>query len=192
MNLFKYISVIPNCIPKSLQELFLSFSKNNMYTATVMDNNLEKINENIRITNVIEIPADIIQNTTIAIENLYKNILIKTYEKSIKFIEIPQLLYYAPGGKYDAHNDSEDFVNNKLQRVFERDITILVYLNDNYEGGELEMPDWGIQFKPKAGTVIAFPSYINFTHKVNPVTKGERFNIVSWICTNERIYSRPY
>ena len=74
----------------------------------------------------------------------------------------------------------------------ERDVTILIYLNDDYECGELEFTNAGVSLNPKALTLIAFPSYIEYTHRVHPVTSGERYTIVSWINTYDRIYKRPY
>lgn len=192
MNLFNYVSVIPNCIPKELIQVFLNLKNSDTSPALTGYSDSQKANLDYRVTNWIALPPELITNTTNAIGTLYMNQLIDTYRQPIKNIEPPQFLYYNVGGKYDVHNDSEDWVNGRLTRVCERDVTILVYLNDDYEGGELEFPDWGCTFKPKAGTLIAFPSYIEFTHRVHPVTKGERFNLVSWISTQERIYSRPY
>lgn len=192
MSLFDYVTIIPNCIPKELIEVYLSISKSNISPALTGYSDFQKTNFDHRKTNWITLPSDIIINTTSAIHNFYQNKLIKKYKKSIKTIESPQFLHYTINGKYDSHNDSEDFINGKLQRVCERDITLLIYLNDDYEGGELELIDWGCKFKPKKGTLISFPSYIEFTHRVHPVTRGDRYNIVSWICTNDRIYSRPY
>jgi len=190
MNPFYYVSVIPNCVQDSLATLFLSLPKDISVAETGYSDN-QKPN-NARVTNWIKLPLDVIQNTTQAIQNLYNNQLIHTYKQSLKNIESPQLLYYPIGGKYDAHNDSEDFVNGKLKQVCDRDVTILVYLNDDYEGGELEFKNFGVSLKPKARTLIAFPSYIEYTHQVHPVTSGERYTIVSWIKTEHTIYPRPW
>jgi predicted 2-oxoglutarate/Fe(II)-dependent dioxygenase YbiX len=192
MHLFNYVTVIPNCISKELIQVFLSLRYEDISSALTGYSDNQKPNLDYRVTNWIALPSNIIQNTTNAIEQLYNNQLIHKYKQQIKNIESPQFLYYNVGGKYDLHNDSEDFINGTLERVCERDVTILLYLNDDYEGGELELPDWGCKFKPKAGTLIAFPSYIDFSHRVHPVTSGQRYNLVSWICTNDRIYERPY
>ena len=191
MNLFNYVSVIPQCVSKELCDLFINLPKD-ISPATTGYTNKETVNLDARITNWIAIPEELRLNTVNSITALYNNKLINTYKKSIMSIEPPQLLHYNIGGKYEKHNDSEDLINGKLARVCERDVTILIYLNDNYTGGELEFPDWGCTFRPKAGTLIAFPSYIEFTHRVHPVQSGERYTIVSWINTNERIYNRPY
>lgn len=49
-----------------------------------------------------------------------------------------------------------------------------------YEGGELELHDGVFKYLPKnQGAVIAFPSYV--LHKVNPVTRGVRHSLVTWV-----------
>jgi predicted 2-oxoglutarate/Fe(II)-dependent dioxygenase YbiX len=192
MNLFNYVTVIPNCIPNELIQYFLSLRTQETSLALTGYSDNQKANLDYRVTNWIPLPQEVIQNTTNSITNIYNSQLIQTYKQSIKHVESPQFLYYDIGGKYEIHNDSEDYINNNLQRVVERDVSVLIYLNDDYTGGELEFPDWGCTFKPKAGTLIAFPSYIEFSHRVHPVTSGQRYNLVSWICTNERIYKRPY
>lgn len=191
LSLFDHITVIPNCIHPQLIDIYLSIPRN-ISKATIGWGDRQTADQEYRVTSYIQMPEDIRTNTVSSIESLYNNLLIQKYKQNIKFIEPPQFLHYGIGGKYDVHNDSEDYVNGRLQRVVERDLTVLVYLNDNYEGGELELPDWGIKFKPKAGTLIAFPSYSEFAHVVHPVTRGERMNIVTWICTTDRIYKRDY
>jgi len=190
--LFNYVTVIPNCIPEPLIQYYLSLRTIDTSPALTGYSDNQKANLDYRVTNWIPLSPEVVSNTRGAIEQLYNNQLIEKYKQPIKNIEPTQFLQYNVGGKYDVHNDSEDFVNGKLARVCERDITILIYLNDDYGGGELDFPDWGCSFKPKAGTLIAFPSYIEFSHQVRPVTSGKRYNLVSWICTDDRIYPRPY
>ena len=192
MNLFNYVTVIQNCISKELIHYYLSLRTQETSPALTGYSDNQKTNLDYRVTNWIPLPSEAIENTTNSITSLYNSLLVNKYKQTIKYVESPQFLYYNKGGKYDIHNDSEDFVNNKLQRVCERDISVLIYLNDDYLGGELEFPDWGITFKPKAGTLIAFSSYIEFSHKVYPVIEGNRYNLVSWICTDDRIYPRAY
>lgn len=190
--LFDYLTVIPNCIPKKLIEFLLLLQTNETSPALTGYSDNQKTNLDYRVTSWIPLPSELVSNTHKAISQLYNTQLIQKYKQSIKNIEPTQFLYYNVGGKYDLHNDSEDFVNGNLTRVCERDVSILIYLNEDYEGGELEFPDWGVTMKPKAGTLIAFPSYINFSHRVLPVTRGKRFSLVTWINTSDRIYPRPY
>ena len=58
-------------------------------------------------------------------------------------------------------------------------LSIVGQLNEDFEGGEFVM--WGDQAIPfEAGDVIIFPSNFMYPHRVEPVTKGERYSYVSW------------
>ena len=55
----------------------------------------------------------------------------------------------------------------------------LLFLNDDYEGGEIVIAD--TMYKPEKGSAIIFPSNFMFPHYVNKVTKGERYSIITWL-----------
>ena len=192
MNPFDYITLIPNAIPKDTINLILSHTNTNVSPALVGISDSQAPNLDYRVTNWIALPIDIVQNVMSSLTELYNTQLLKKYKQPIKNIEPTQCLEYVPGGHYKAHNDSETYVNNKLQRVCNRDISILCYLNDDYTGGEIEFIQYGITIKPKAGTILAFPSYFEYEHQVHPVITGKRYSIVTWIETENRIYNRPY
>lgn len=59
-------------------------------------------------------------------------------------------------------------------------LSVLGFLNDDFEGGEFIMFD-NEKFKFKKGEVVIFPSNFLYPHKVNPVTKGTRYSVVSWV-----------
>ena len=63
---------------------------------------------------------------------------------------------YDLGGRYDAHvNNDEDPDHQQLS-------VILMFPNDNYEGGEVVLTDYGFTYKPKKGDVLIFPAtYLN-------------------------------
>lgn len=54
--------------------------------------------------------------------------------------------------------------------------TIVLYLNDNYEGGEIVFPNHNVQIKPKAGSLVMFPATSDFVHLVNPIVSGNRYS----------------
>ena len=74
----------------------------------------------------------------------------------------------------DPHADGEsaDGIPNETYIV---DYGSILYVNDNYEGGELYFPGYDICFKPKAGTLVFFPSSTYYIHGVKPVTGGIRY-----------------
>lgn len=54
-------------------------------------------------------------------------------------------------------------------------LSIVLYLNDNYEGGELYFPNQGIQFKPKRGAAYFFPGDKEYIHGVTEVKSSLRY-----------------
>jgi hypothetical protein len=54
----------------------------------------------------------------------------------------------------------------------------VIYLNDEYFGGEIEFPDLNIIHKPKSKQGVFFKS--NMRHRVLPYSNGDRKNIVMW------------
>lgn len=84
--------------------------------------------------------------------------------------------YKAPGGKYGKHVDrSLGGVVRKLS------ITIQLSNPETYSGGDLcfytsEKRHVGPR---QQGSLIAFPSFVQ--HEVQPVTKGQRYSLVSWV-----------
>lgn len=99
-------------------------------------------------------------------------------------IEEPQFLHYTEGDFFVAHQDG----NTPLiqDQTLARRISLVLFLSDasEYEGGALTLhgryPDWE-QRHPivaGAGALVAFRA--ETTHEVTPLTRGERFTIVSW------------
>lgn len=58
----------------------------------------------------------------------------------------------------------------------------VLYLNDNYEGGELYFPKFDIKIKPKAGSIIIFPSVDPYFHESLLIESGVKYMSPSfWI-----------
>jgi hypothetical protein len=60
------------------------------------------------------------------------------------------------------------------------DIATLVYLNNDYDGGDIYFPKYEMSFKPEPGDLLCFPDNPNFIHGVKPITKGIRFTLPRW------------
>lgn len=54
-------------------------------------------------------------------------------------------------------------------------LSLVIYLNDDCEGGEIEFKEQGIILKPEAGSMIIFPSKKPYFHESKPVTKGFKY-----------------
>jgi predicted 2-oxoglutarate/Fe(II)-dependent dioxygenase YbiX len=99
--------------------------------------------------------------------------------------EVPQILSYGIGGHYKPHIDAESLwkaPNGDVlwKKSIDRDLSIVMYLNDDYEGGDFVFPDLKIRIRPEPGMIVCFPSNHHYKHGVEPVTKGKRYSIVCW------------
>jgi PKHD-type hydroxylase len=151
------------------------FSKVNLFTAGVgADYTGEKLKK-VRDSEVVMVEIDWIKSK---LESVLKNkIQFKGYE--LDEIEKFQFTKYTNGGHYDWHTD----VGLNFEYRF---CSIVIQLNDEYEGGELLYKDFNnneIEFGKGIGNLFIFKSTIE--HKVNPITEGVRYSLVSWIKLKE-------
>ena len=110
-----------------------------------------------------------------ALDKTFKHYSTELYpfaEKNIKSREkTMHLLKYSKTGHLPAHQD---------QGISTRVLSVLLYLNDDYEGGEIEFINSKIKFKPEAGSVLFFPSNFLYIHEVYPITQGFRYALPNW------------
>jgi predicted 2-oxoglutarate/Fe(II)-dependent dioxygenase YbiX len=107
------------------------------------------------------------------VENFCKTQYAQLVESEFKlttWVREPELIVWNTGTSLSGHIDG-------LERIEKPDITIgaLIYLNDNYEGGEINFPEYDIIIKPKFGELVIFPCH--FLHEVKEVIKGERYTL---------------
>ena len=95
-----------------------------------------------------------------------------------------QILRYAPGEQYHEHTDALPHVAPNQQRV----LTFLVYLNEDYEGGETAFPALGIKVRGKTGDGLLFRNAATdgrpdprAIHAGLPVTRGVKRIASRWI-----------
>ena len=117
--------------------------------------------------------------------NYIKNEIERTYifykakfpqMRSTKINQI-DLLKYSAGGKYEIHTD-----NNTTTP---RHLSVIINLNDDYEGGDLIFTDQKEKeikkLKLDKGSIVFFPSDFMYPHSIQPITRGTRYSIVSWL-----------
>ena len=83
------------------------------------------------------------------------------------------VLKYGEGQQFTNHIDDHPTYHRRISTVY--------YLNENYTGGEINFPRFGVTLKPKANQMIVFPSTYVYNHSVSPVIEGERYAVVSWM-----------
>ena len=50
-----------------------------------------------------------------------------------------------------------------------------IYLNDDYDGGEVYFPDINYRFKPKANSIVTWPGNKNFIHGITETRTTDRY-----------------
>ena len=93
-----------------------------------------------------------------------------------------QILRYAPGQEYRPHHDALPNTDNQ------RTLTMLVYLNDGYEGGETVFLKTGLRVKGAIGDAVLFRNADIFgrpdpdaQHAGLPVRAGQKLIASRWI-----------
>lgn len=107
-------------------------------------------------------------------------------------MEIPKVLHYSPGETFAKHFDyldpNEPGYAAELAARGQRTHTFLIYLNDEFEGGETEFPLIGISHKGAKGDGILFANTDadgmpddSTMHTGLPTTSGEKWIFSQWI-----------
>ena len=91
------------------------------------------------------------------------------------------VLRYRPGQQYHPHHDWLPPPNRRVK-------TALIYLNDDYQGGETEFPKIGLKVRGQTGDALVFTSALPngdldplAEHSGLPVTSGTKYLASRWI-----------
>lgn len=76
---------------------------------------------------------------------------------------------YSTGAFMGAHIDH--YSGSDIEPL----MSAVLYLNDDYEGGELEFPEQKVIIKPKAGSIVIFPSVHPFYHQSLTILSGIKY-----------------
>ena len=83
-----------------------------------------------------------------------------------------QLLRYNKNQHYDYHVDDHAFQKRTLSLIY--------FINDDYEGGQVEFKNFNLSVSPQKNMLLLFPSNYMYMHRVVPVKNGTRYTIVQW------------
>jgi prolyl 4-hydroxylase len=109
----------------------------------------------------------------------------------LPLFEPSQVLHYRPGQEFKPHHDYFDpqsQAHAEELKCGQRIATFLIYLNDDYIGGETAFPRAGIRFRGRAGDAL-FLANVERTgrpdpaslHSGTPPTSGDKWIFLQWI-----------
>lgn len=84
------------------------------------------------------------------------------------------------GSSANPHSDNSDFDGNPTEGFDNLKYVGILYLNKDYEGGELFFPEHDISIHPNAGSMYIFSGGVENIHGVTEITSGTRYSIVSF------------
>ena len=119
--------------------------------------------------NLQKLWQDVYDKQSVAVQDYCKrfNIMELRYWEAFNFIK------YEPGHHFMEHHD-HGFSYNCT-------VSLVGYLNDDYEGGELYFRLQDLNIKPKAGDLYIFPSTFVFPHRAMPVKSGTKYSLVTML-----------
>lgn len=139
---------------------------------------------------------------------MYQSRAIEVIQYNFGFPVVPMdgscdLRKWHPGEYQEPHADSEGvndgtddyfvdpFMVDNFSSLF-IDVGCVMYLNDEYTGGEIFFPAYDIEVKPKPGDLMFFPGSNLYMHGVRELLSGERFTITTFYSTPKLMYLKEY
>jgi hypothetical protein len=130
------------------------------------------------------------------VEEAYNKVILDYVERHN--IELPEGWHFS-GCSYSKYHANIDTLDNSMTMQYHTDhitsqkdmpgdkffITCTMYINDDYEGGDIEFYVDGklINHKPKAGDILVFPSTEPYYHGVKTINTNEKFFVRNFIMT---------
>jgi hypothetical protein len=113
----------------------------------------------------------------------------------VAWYEAPSILRYQSGGYFLAHADNclLDPASNTWFKVIDRDLSLLLYLNEDFTGGGLSFVNFNFHVRPRTGDLLVFPSDNRYAHQAEVVESGFRYVVVSWaaLSGSQRVCDNP-
>lgn len=181
-------------IPLEICKLLIRQSQNRLQPALVYDPvNRRNIRYKTRTNSIAQF--NLVENDVIHF--LLQQHMSAACGVPMEQMEATAILNYQPGEEISNHYDFVDpELPNYAQEIADngqRVITFLIYLNDDYAGGETAFPEMGISYKGKAGAGLYFVNSLpdgsadlRTLHAGKPPTSGQKW-IVSQFVRNRPV-----
>lgn len=106
------------------------------------------------------------------LKDLHKRLESLQDEHFVQLMLVPKFNRYGVGDAYHTHADA-----GWMWRRIRTDLACTIFLNDDYDGGELCVN--GMSLKGEPGTCVVYECWR--PHEVRPVTRGERICAITWM-----------
>ncbi len=95
------------------------------------------------------------------------------------FADTLQVVRWPEGSDQRPHADSENPDGTPHPYAW-RSYASILYLNDDFEGGQIYFPQLGLAPPIRAGMLVFFPGTLDYVHGVSTITRGVRYTVASF------------
>ena len=179
-----YIGYYKNYFPDNFcDDVIKRFENANWESHTWQTNNQEAFSYNEKELSVYKLNDTIDKDISVILWQNIANCLgnyqfeknLQVYTSNVSKIRLNR---YTPGTMMRKHVDHiYDLFDGKQKGI--PVLSIIINLNNDYEGGELVFFD-NLKFSLQKGDVVIFPSNFIYPHSINEVKSGIRYSAVAW------------
>jgi len=132
-------------------------------------------------------PSSLLESTTQLLGNplaIVRDLLAKRYDVIFSHIELYAIERFRAGQAHKRHRDGLVLTNRYqelAQGIPARDATLIGFLNEDFEGGELLFDRQSVKVKPVLGSVVVFPACYTHPYQALPVLRGCKYSLTSWL-----------
>jgi hypothetical protein len=164
------IHYIKGFMPKDVVDVILDYSIKNDDKFTEFGNNEKEFTVNVFKDQNQE---------TLHVSNLVTewgkkvyDLVVETYGGQFKDFEphMSHIARFESGWGMHEHYDASK----------PNDIATLIYINSDYNGGDIYFPEYDISHKPEPGDLLMFPDNPDYIHGVRPISEGIRYTTPRW------------
>lgn len=177
----------PEECKKIIDECFLDLKK-------LLNTNPDSATADFKYVYDRKVEGTVLEKEDFRIREFVKRVA-ETVGTNINNLEYPRLKVNREGGEYRSHYDfiilDKEYAKAHLKVGGQRIKSHLIYLNDDFEGGETVFDRWNIRVKPEIGKIISWSNVkegeplwslksLNYDslHGGSPITKGDKYFII--------------
>lgn len=196
-SLIDYVAFVPNVLSYQDCDIVVDWYNENIdneYRSETSDGVDSDMISDYRTSTSLTVPLDSQIDTILAssvnktflayIEVLNTSYLLKDNQTWSKYIPLKfkseqyQINRYDKNQEYKWHVDQlyDYFLKTK---EYPRFFSIVLYLNDDFDGGETEFQF--AKYTPQKGACLIFPSNFMYSHCARPVKNGVKYSCASWL-----------
>jgi|TARA_B100000035_G_scaffold313746_1_gene328168 Rps23 Pro-64 3,4-dihydroxylase Tpa1-like proline 4-hydroxylase len=167
--------------PIFLQDNFLSESNCNKLIQYQKNNSPNNFDKGFWDSRIVKTYDESIEKLTDYIHSKICVLCSEFFQEEYVYLEFTNLVYWGSGMKLDPHADNY-FIHEPETPHYcpYRDYSSVLYLNDDYTGGETYFPEHNFSIEPKVGRLAIFTSGSDHIHGVKKVLNGDRYTMATW------------